>query len=85
MKDAYKMIFDSVTFNGQINFQLSLLANTLYKKVPLLDDRIQPILVWKYFGKAQWGFRIQFRMGPQTFEYLLGHDSYRHRKNGHIN
>ena len=45
MKEAYKMIFDSVTFNGQINFQLSLLANTLYKKVPLLDDRIQPILV----------------------------------------
>ena len=52
------MAFDSVKYSTQ--------------KAPLRDDRIQPILVWKYLGTTLWGFN-QWNMakGSQTFEHDL--------------
>ena len=54
----------------------SIVGNYSTQKAPLQENRIQPILVGKYFGTMlrcfnQWNAAKEFKMGPQTLKYLL--------------
>ena len=75
----YKMAFDSVKLYGTNKFpaaKYSIVGKYSTQKAPLRDDRIQPVLVWKFWVQRYevliyeiW--QKELKIGPQTFKYLL--------------
>ena len=84
------MAFDSVKFQGTNKFpsaKYSIAGNYSTQKAPLRDDRIQPILVWKYLGTTlrgfnQWNLAKRIQNWTSYFPIFAEHDSPRDRKNG---
>ena len=83
------MSFDSVKFHGKNKFpgaKFSIVGKLSKQKAPFMNDRIQPILVWKYLDKTPWGFNkcnLTKRIQDDTSDVQIfaEHDSPRHNEN----
>lgn len=82
------MAFETFKFHGASKFQVVIIGKYSTQKALLLDDRIQPILVWKYLDRVQWNFSQwnlakRIEDGTSNFRLFAENDLPRYRKNGH--